>query len=195
MLKYETVKQKERQLLALTGLTVVEFETLEGAFSTTWQAEMGRKTMDGRPRVERAHSDYANSPLPTGAQKLLFILIYLKQAPTQTLHGSLFAMSQSNANKWIHLLLPILNQTLATLGERPARQAEKLLAQWEAARNAAACVADSAPTPVDEAPSTERDDLAALSAPLFTRTAPNDRSSAPAMGQMSATAARRNVTP
>jgi hypothetical protein len=33
----------------------------------------------------------------------------------------MFEMSQSNANKWIHVLLPTLHQTLADLGDLPAR--------------------------------------------------------------------------
>ena len=44
------------------------------------------------------------------ADKLLFILTYLKQNPIQELPGQLVGMSQSNANTWIHLLHPVLNQ-------------------------------------------------------------------------------------
>src|SRR5690606_29249088 len=91
---------------------------------------MRAKTMDGRRRQERAHSDYRTCPLQNATDKLLFILVYLKQAPTQTLHGRLFGMSQSNANKWIHLLLPILNATLAGLAVRPARRGEALNQRW-----------------------------------------------------------------
>ena len=40
----------------------------------------------------------------------------------QMVQGALFGMSQPKANLWIHGLHPILNQTLADLGERPARQ-------------------------------------------------------------------------
>ena len=51
---------------------------------------------------------------------LLFKLIYLRKAMTQDVLGELFGMSQPLANRWIHLLLPILNQTLAELGELPS---------------------------------------------------------------------------
>ncbi|GEM_PF-1901362 len=53
---------------------------------------------------------------------LLFILIYLRQAMTQDVIGELFGMSQPLTNRWVHLLLPILNQTLAELGELPSRE-------------------------------------------------------------------------
>ena len=41
---------------------------------------------------------------------------------TQDVLGELFGMSQPLANRWIHLLLPILNRTLEQLGELPARE-------------------------------------------------------------------------
>jgi len=62
--------------------------------------------------------------LPTIEDKLLFILIYLKQATIQQVHATLFRMHQPDANTWIHLLHPVLNQTLAARGELPARDAE-----------------------------------------------------------------------
>ena len=40
---------------------------------------------------------------------------------TQDVLGELFGMAQPVANKWIHRLLPILNRTLADLGELPSR--------------------------------------------------------------------------
>ena len=68
--------------------------------------------------------------LPTIADKLLFILTYLKQNPIQEVQGQLFGMSQSNANKWIHLLHPVLNQALADQELLPARTADDLTAMF-----------------------------------------------------------------
>ena len=53
---------------------------------------------------------------------LLFILIYLRDAPKQVLLGELFGMPQPLANKWIHLLFPIVNKALEKLGELPSRE-------------------------------------------------------------------------
>jgi hypothetical protein len=50
----------------------------------------------------------------------------LKQHPIQAVQGQLFGMSQSNANKWIHLLHPVLNQALAEQELLPARTADDL---------------------------------------------------------------------
>ena len=96
------------------------------------------QTIDGYDRIGRAYSAYRNSPLPTTEDKLLFILVYLKQYPTQTLHGQLFGLSQSNANKWIHLLHPVLQQALATAGHLPPRTASPTEAQTTTAGEASA---------------------------------------------------------
>ncbi len=60
------------------------------------------------------------------ADKLLFILTYLKQNPIQEVQGQLFGLSQSNANKWIHLLHTVLNQALAHQDLLPACTADEL---------------------------------------------------------------------
>lgn len=83
-------------------------------------------TLEGKRRTKRKYSTYKNSPLPTIEDKLLFILVYLKQAATQELHGTLFGMSQPKANKWIHLLHPLLNRALTAADELPVRDAAQL---------------------------------------------------------------------
>src|ERR671924_940923 len=70
-------------------------------------------------------------PLPTMADKLLFILSYVKHNPIQELQGQLFGMSQSNANNWIHLLHPVLNQALADQDLLPARTAAEFAAMFK----------------------------------------------------------------
>jgi hypothetical protein len=61
------------------------------------------------------------------ADKLFFILHYLKTNNLQEVQGAMFRISQAKANVWIHCLHPILNQTLAELGELPARQMEQMI--------------------------------------------------------------------
>lgn len=123
MLRYEQIAQNETKLLALTGLTRREFEDLVPVFQASFETVLQEETLDGLTRIGRAYTTYRNCPLPTTEDKLLFILVYLKQAPTQTLHGQLFGLSQSNANKWIHLLHRVLNHALATQACLPTRTA------------------------------------------------------------------------
>ncbi len=107
------------------------------------------------------------------ADKLLFILTYVKQNPIQEVQGQLFGMSQSNANKWIHLLHTVLNQALAHQELLPARTADDLAMLLAAERTEA-----GAPTA------------------LFFMMVPNDPSTARKIPRTSKniTVARRSVT-
>ena len=60
------------------------------------------------------------------ADKLLFILIYQKTNPLQTLHGLQFDLSQPQTHYWLHHLLPVLQHALATLGVAPERAASQV---------------------------------------------------------------------
>src|SRR5919206_4441421 len=135
MLRYQTIKDKAYRVLDLTSLTVDEFEQLVPAFEAAFVGHMQQWTMEGKPRTGRAYSQYANCPLPTPEDRLLFILSYLKVAALQVAHGAMFEMSQSNANKWIHVLLVVLHQTLLDLHDIPARHLvalEQRLAELQA---------------------------------------------------------------
>jgi hypothetical protein len=128
MPSYEEVTQRAGSLRSLTGLTTPEFQALLPSFEQAFEAYMGNRTIDGHPRTSRRDSTYTTCPLPTMADKLLFILTYLKQNPIQEVPGQLFGMSQSNANQWIHLLHPVLNHALANQELLPARTAADLAA-------------------------------------------------------------------
>ena len=126
MTSYSKLSKQPRRFLALTGYTVEEFQALLPYFRTEFERYVQMYTLDSKRRTKRKYSTYKNSPLPTIEDKLLFILVYLKQMATQELHGTLFGMSQPKANKWIHLLHPLLNRALAAAGELPVRDAVQL---------------------------------------------------------------------
>jgi hypothetical protein len=128
MPSYEEVTQRAGSLRSMTGLTEAEFTALLPHFEHALVAYLQDRTIDGQSRTSRRYSTYATCPLPTMADKLLFILTYVKQNPIQAVQGQLFGMSQSNANKWIHLLHPVLNQALADQELLPARTADDLAA-------------------------------------------------------------------
>ncbi len=85
--------------------------------------------LDGKPRVGREYQTYSNCPLPTPEDRLLFILVYLKNNPLQVIQGELFGMPQNKTNQWIHTLLPVLLATMRSLGDAPARSLEELAKQ------------------------------------------------------------------
>jgi hypothetical protein len=126
MPSYEEVTQRAGSLRTMTGLTQQEFSALLPHFEHAFLRYMEDHTIDGHPRTSRRYRTYDTSPLPTMADKLLFILTYLKQNPIQEVQGQLFGMSQANANKWIHLLHTVLNRALAPQDLLPARTAAEL---------------------------------------------------------------------
>ena len=127
----EEVTQRAGSGRAKTGLTPQAFTALLPPFEHALLAYMATHTIDGQPRTSRRYSTYDTCPLPTMADKRLFILTYLKQNPIQEVQGQLFGMSQSNANTWIHVLHPVLNQALANQELLPARTAEEFAAMFE----------------------------------------------------------------
>jgi hypothetical protein len=137
MPSYEEVIQRAGSLRAMTGFTQQECTAFLPHFEHVFLASMVDRTIDGPPRTSRRYSTYETSPLPTMADKLLFILTYVKQNPIQEVQGQLLGMSQSNANKWIHLLHSVLNQALAHQELLPARTADELATLLAAKRTEA----------------------------------------------------------
>ena len=115
MLSYNKLQDRPREFLAATGLTLAEFEKLYPAFQVAYEKKSPPdRTLDGKARQRRAGAG-AKGKLLTLADKLLFILVYQKTNPLQTMHGLQFNLSQAQTNYWIHVLLPVLQHALAAL--------------------------------------------------------------------------------
>jgi Helix-turn-helix of DDE superfamily endonuclease len=182
-LRYAEVSQKEPKFLDMTSLTVEEFDQLVPAFEEAFQERMKEWRLDGKKRSGRGYRTYSNSPLPTPEDRLLFILFYVKTNVLQVVQGQMFGMPQNKANQWIHTLLPVLQATLRTLLDAPARSMEQLAQRLGLSQFLTASV---------EAEAQSQD-----SAPLFVMMEPNDVSSAPKIqiNKQAIIAARKNVTP
>lgn len=136
MLRYHDIANKPARLRALTTLEPAEFRDLVPAFEAAFLAYMQHTTIDGLPRRNRRYAPYKNSPLPTIEDKLLFILVHLKQNLTQEVQGELFGMVQSDANKWLTLLRPVLSDALERLDVLPSRLAAVLATETEGSQDA-----------------------------------------------------------
>src|SRR5438067_3648303 len=121
MMMYTGLQSDRRKFLALTGLTLPEFQLLLPAFARCYERlYLPDQTLAGRPR-QRFAGGGRKGVLHAPEQKLLFLLVYLKTYPLQTLLGELFELSQPRVNYWLHRLLPLLHEALDELGVLPER--------------------------------------------------------------------------
>jgi hypothetical protein len=119
-----------------------------------------------------------NCPLPSPADRLLFVLVYLKHNPLQILHARWFGLRQPKAHQWIYVLLPVLQATLESLGVAPSRALAALGVRLGLALETHAESGEASP-------------------PLFAMMAPSGRFRAPKLRQhrRRAIAARKSATP
>jgi hypothetical protein len=107
--------------LALTGLTLREFDDLLTAFARSYERRYpASQTAAGRPR-RRGAGGGRTAVLHEPAQKLLFLLVYLKTYPLQVIMAELFGLSQPQVNYWLGRLLPALRDALDDVGALPER--------------------------------------------------------------------------
>src|SRR5947207_15780765 len=126
MLSYNKLKDRPRDFLAVTSLTLEEFQQLLPAFQEAYEQRYPTAlTRTGKPRQRRAGGG-VKGVLQCFEDKLLFILVYQTTNPLQALHAWQLEMSQPQANYWIHQLLPVLQQALATLDLPPERDTRLL---------------------------------------------------------------------
>src|SRR6476660_5944145 len=126
MVTYKTLSTQSQSFLAMTGLTLAEFQDLLPAFDTAYDRTCPLdRTATGQPR-QRWPGAGRHSVLSQSEDKLLFLLVYLKTYPLQVVLGKLFGISTSQANYWLHHLLPIVRSALDDLGVLPERDGD----QW-----------------------------------------------------------------
>src|SRR6516225_8769727 len=191
--RFTELQSRPIEFLDFTSLTLDEFQQLVPPFEAAFHARMAAWRMDGKPRTARRFAVYKNCPLPTPADRLLFILVYLKTYALQVVHGRLFGMVQGKANQWIHILLPALLAALRALGDAPARSLSALAQRLGVSEADATTVV----TPqAEEATSVVAVSTAAPAAPLLPMTAPSGVSSAPRTlrNRPRAIAARKRTT-
>ncbi len=82
---------------------------------------------EGKLRDIPKYKEDSRSSLKGSANKLYFILTYLKENPNQQYHGELFGMSYPRVSKWVSLLIPLLEKALNQLKVVPKRLADELL--------------------------------------------------------------------
>ena len=126
MLTYHELSKKPKEFLCATSLSVAEFEQLLPGFDAAYrEIYPDVQTREGQARQRKAGGG-SKGHLAAIADKLLFILVYEKTYPLQTMHGLQFGLSQPQTNAWLHRLLPILQDALRQLGHAPERDARQV---------------------------------------------------------------------
>lgn len=125
-MNYETISQNERQFISLTSLTVLEFEHLLQHFSPQWEKYYRYHTLEGKHRAFPQYSEPKNGSLLGTAQKLFFLLTYMKTNNLQQFQGAVFGISQSKVSKIYRVLLSVLDTTLQKMKLSPCRDSEAL---------------------------------------------------------------------
>lgn len=111
MTLYEKARTNARQFKAVTSLSIEKFDILLSTFEAKWSDFIEKYNLDGTARM-RKYVPKNEVQLPTVAEKLFFILYYKKNNSLQESLALQFDLETSMANKWIHILTPILTKTL-----------------------------------------------------------------------------------
>lgn len=120
MFHLDQISRNPRELKAIIGMNLAEFQSLLPIFSQLLDQSAKRS---GR---QRAPGGGRKGVLDTPAKKLFFILLYLKVYPTFDLLGALFSKPRGRSCEAVHQLLPLLEKTLGRKLELPARQVSSM---------------------------------------------------------------------
>lgn len=119
-MSYLENRQNPTTFRAMTGLAIEDFDNFLPWFEEAHDEYFRYHTLEGKPRRGiRAHVIYRNSPLPSVAERLYFILVYYKNNPLQTYHGNMFGMTQQKCGQWVHTLTGIMEKALKDCGKLP----------------------------------------------------------------------------
>lgn len=120
-MKYTNARKNPTSFLALTSVSIPLFDEILPFFADAHDEFFRWHDIKGRRLVrKRSHVIQSNSPLPGIADRLFFILVYLKNNPTQEYHAACFEMSQQQCGQWIHTLTAILRMAVGDAGNMPA---------------------------------------------------------------------------
>jgi hypothetical protein len=122
MLNVQKLRARPRAFRQLTGLTAAAFDALLPAFERAYQDDLQQRDRSRPTPRRRRRGGGSKATLLTSVDKLVFLLFYFRQYPTQETAGVLFGFSQGQACQWIHRLSPIVNRALGRELQLPARR-------------------------------------------------------------------------
>ena len=133
----------DRQMLALTSVSILEFKELSVKF-----AEVYQKHQQAATSAKFLPIDYKRVGILKDAEdQLFFVLFYLKTYPTFDVLAYQFDMTRGTAWQNIEKYLPILRATLSELKVLPARLFESQAALETAFETASILLIDATERP------------------------------------------------
>ncbi len=132
------ILENPAQFLALTSLTIEEFNLLLVAFAHRWQQWYKHYNFRMERRNKPLSAQAAQAPtrtLSSDAEKLFFILYIFKHNPVQQVAAASFDMDQGQISKWIKVLLPLLADAIKDLHLQPARDMDELVRLFHQRQN------------------------------------------------------------
>lgn len=118
-------ENRYRYLLKLTTLSTKEFMKLLSCFQPIWEAFHQGHDLQGTLRKLPKYKEHSSMSLQGSEEKLLFVLVYLSQNPTQEYQGAIFNMSQGKVSQWLKILIALVQKSLAKLQVLPSRTTEQ----------------------------------------------------------------------
>lgn len=122
MITYQKLSERPSVFARLVGVTIDEFHLLHDTFISIWQQFQYETFVNGRKR-QRSLGGGNKPKLVTTYDKLIFILVYFKLYPLQIVMGMWFGIDESNVNRWVYRLSPLLEKTLGFKKVLPVRKA------------------------------------------------------------------------
>lgn len=108
-----------RVIKSIIGISRLKFDILANAFAETHSAIQHERCTS--KKIKRVQSGGSKGNLDSPEKKLFFTLFYLKTYPTFDVLGFHFGFSSGHAHNHLKNLLPVLLQSLLSLGVLPVR--------------------------------------------------------------------------
>ena len=117
----------ERAMKALFGLCMKKVAEL----GTTIE-KLHREEIEGREGRQRAFGGGRKGKIPGGLEKAAFILFHLKVYPTFDVLSAVSGIDRSECCRWVHRLMPFLEEALGRKLMLPRRQIRSVAEFWAA---------------------------------------------------------------
>ena len=129
MIDINRAMKSRRLMRSLTGLDKKKFNNLLKDFTRVYK----KQKMRVRVNRQRADGGGRKHTLMQTKELLFFILFYMKVYPTFDLAGFIFNVDKSQTNRWVHKLLPILEEALrqkVLLPKRKIKDADEFISHF-----------------------------------------------------------------